>query len=77
MEEEQVTTLLPNMIKDYHWRHESDEFFEKEYRTKKEEYEPELPEFLDLEAQKRKSGEGMDYAQGGLTGVNRYTQLIK
>ena len=77
MEEEQVTTLLPNMIKDYHWRHESDEFFEKEYGIKKEEYKSELPEFLDLEAQKRKSGEGMDYAQGGLTGVNRYSQLIK
>ena len=69
MEEEQVTTLLPNMIKDHHWRHESDEFFEQEYGIKKEEYKSELPEFLDLEAQKRKSGEGMDYAKGGIAGL--------
>tara|TARA_R100000687_G_C6422263_1_gene151589 strand:- start:13 stop:1113 length:1101 start_codon:yes stop_codon:yes gene_type:complete len=26
---------------------------------------------------KRRDAEGMDYAQGGLTGVNRYSQLIK
>ena len=58
-------------------RFELSKYESEEYGIKKEEYKSELPEFLDLEAQKRKSGEGMDYAQGGLTGVNRYTQLIK
>jgi hypothetical protein len=38
------TQVLPSMIKDYHKKYESDEFFEKEYGMKKEDYKSELAE---------------------------------
>ena len=31
----------------------------------------------DVREKQKQAAEGMDHAQGGLTGVNRYTQLIK
>ena len=38
------TKVLPSMIMDYHKKYESDEFFEKEYGMKKEDYKSELAE---------------------------------
>jgi len=72
MEEEQITKLPSNMIKDYHWRFESDKFFEKEYGIKKEDYKSELPEFLNLEEQKakRQRPEPLDsYFMGGIASL--------
>jgi len=72
MEEEQVTTLLPNMIKDHHFRHASDKFFEQEYGITKDEYKSNLPEFLDLEEQKskRQRPDPLDsYFDGGIASL--------
>ena len=72
MKDEQVTPLLSNMIKDYHWRFQSDDSFEKEYGIKKEDYKSELPEFLDLEKQKvrRQRPEPLDsYFMGGIASL--------
>ena len=72
MKDDQITTLPSNMIKDYHWRFESDDFFEKEYGIKKEDYKSELPEFLDLEKQKvrRQRPEPLDsYFMGGIASL--------
>jgi len=72
VKDEQITKLPSNMIKDYHWRFESDDFFEKEYGIKKEDYKSELPEFLNLEEQKskRQRPEPLDsYFMGGIASL--------
>ena len=74
MTEEQITSLPSNMIKDYHWRFETDDFFENEYGITKEEYKSELPEFLDLEEQKSKGqrqGPLDNYFNGGIVSLRR------
>ena len=70
MKDDQITTLPSNMIKDYHWRFASDDFFEKEYGIKKEDYKSNLPEFLDLEKQKAKKPAPFDsYFMGGIASL--------
>jgi hypothetical protein len=69
MKDEQITPLFSNMIKDYNWRFQSDDFFEKEYGIKKEDYKSNLPEFLDLEKKRREDVKGLDYARGGIASL--------
>ena len=74
MTEEQITPLLSNMIMDSDYRFKSDEYFEKEYNMKKEDYKSELPEFLDLEEQKSKGqrqGPLDNYFNGGIVSLRR------
>ena len=70
MKDDQITTLPSNMIKDYHWRFASDDFFEKEYGITKDQYKSNLPEFLDLEKQKAKKPAPFDsYFMGGIASL--------
>jgi len=70
MKDDQITTLPSNMIKDYHWRFASDDFFEKEYGITKDQYKSNLPEFLDLEKQKAKKPAPVDsYFMGGIASL--------
>ena len=70
MKDDQITALPSNMIKDYHWRFETDDFFEKEYGITKDQYKSNLPEFLDLEKQKAKKPAPFDsYFMGGIASL--------
>ena len=70
MKDDQITTLPSNMIKDYHWRFASDDFFKKEYGITKDKYKSNLPEFLDLEKQKAKKPAPFDsYFMGGIASL--------